>query len=381
METTNQNTGVATAAPLTPEQTIEKVLTLSPALKESFIAFGKQGANIAILHSNLAKLELAAQNEFTLQPDPIIDIAIAEESLKMIKKTQSDIKEKRIATLKPINDRLSELMIYEKKLDQPINLLTSKIIEAKKKHEEEKNAARLKDAEIAQYQSYIDRCVADTEATFSTYINSQVLAAYNHALGAGNIAVDAKEKFIDEVCKKRGTEANFTHTIKPFDWKYNTPATVQNDDILQKLASPKTYVDQFRAKMIEQFMDYDLAFENKEIALKRAKEEADKEAIEIKQTQTMANTMANINEVATELVVDDGIKQLKRVYVVDVAESWDEARKISIAFWSTVKGFKDLRMKPFNITPQQMADYLGKMKTEDNNFEISGIKWKEVEKL
>jgi hypothetical protein len=67
--------------------------------------------------------------------------------------------------------------------------------------------------------------------------------------------------------------------------------------------------------------------------------------------------------------------------VVDFEESWDEARKISIAFWSTVKVFKDLRMKPFNVTPQQMADYLGKIKTEDNKFEITGIKWKEVEKL
>jgi len=380
MENT-QNTGVATAAPLTPEQTIEKVLTLSPALKDSFIAFGKQGANIAILHSNLAKLELAAQNEFTLQPDPIIDIAIAEESLKMIKKTQSDIKEKRIATLKPINDKLSELMIYEKKLDQPINLLTSKIIEAKKIKEAADNAARLKDAEIAQYQSYIDRCVADTEAAFSTYINTQVLAAYNHALGAGNISVDGKEKFIDEVCKLRGAESKFVHSIKPFDWRYNTPETKQDDDIFQKLASPKIYSEQFRAKMIEQFMDYDLAFQNKEIALKRAKDEADKEAVEIKQQQTMANTMANITEQATELKVDDGIKALKKSYAVDFEESWEEARKIAIAFWSTVKSFKDLRMSPFKITPQQMADYLGKMKTADNNFEITGIKWKEVEKL
>lgn len=376
METTN-NTAVA----LTPQQTIDKVLTMSPARQEVFIDFGKQGVNIAVLNNNLAILEKNVTEKFNALPETITDIADAEDVLKEIKKTQTTINDTRIAGVKPINDKLATLMVYEKNLATPIQLLTTRIIAAKKVKEAADNAARLKDAEIAQYQSYIDRCVADTEAAFSTYINSQVLAAYNHALGAGNIAVDAKEKFIDEVCKLRGTEAKFTHTIKPFDWKYNTPATVQNDDILQKLASPKTYVDQFRAKMIEQFMDYDLAFKNKEIALKRAKEEADKEAAEIKQTQNMANTMANITEVATELKVDDGIKALKKSYAVDFEESWEEARKISVAFWSTVKGFKDLRMSPFKITPQQMADYLGKMKTNDNNFEISGIKWKEVEKL
>jgi len=379
VETNNQNTGVAIAAPI--KETIDKVLTMSPARQEVFIEFGKQGVNIAVLNNNLAILEKNVTDKFNALPETITDIAAAEEVLKEIKKTQTTINDTRIAGVKPINDKLATLMVYEKNLATPIQLLTTRIIAAKKIKEAADNAARLKDAEIAQYQSYIDRCVADTEAAFSTYINSQVLAAYNHALGAGNIAVDKKESFIDEVCKKRGTDANFTHTIKPFDWKYNTPAQPQEVDINAKLASPKTYVDQFRAKMIEQFMDYDLAFENKEIALKRAKDDADKEASEIRQTQTMANTMANINAVATDLVVDDGIKALKKSYIVDVAESWDEARKISIAFWSTVKVFKDLRMKPFNITPQQMADYLGKIKTEDNNFEITGIKWKEVEKL
>lgn len=377
METNKQtNTEVATVASV-----IEKVQKASQAHQVAFIEYGKQGFNMCILKGNLSQLKLNADAELAKIPAVVTDIAAAETTLKFAKKSQADINSLRLEKVKPINAMIAELMTFEKDLADPIKELETKIIAAKKIKEAAENAARLKDAEIAQYQSYIDRCVADTEAAFSTYINSQVLAAYNHALGAGNIAVDKKESFIDEVCKKRGTESNFTHSIKPFDWKYNTPATVQNDDILLKLASPKTYADQFRAKMIEQFMDYDLAFQNKEIALKRAKEEADKEAAEIQQTQTMANTMANINAVATDLVVDDGIKALKKSYVVDVAESWEEARKISIAFWSTVKNFKDLRMKPFNITPQQMADYLGKMKTEDNNFEISGIKWKEVEKL
>ena len=373
----NTNTAVA----LTPQQVIDKVLTMPAVRQQAFVDFGKQGVNIAVLNNNLAILEKNVTDKFNALPETITDIAAAEEVLKLIKKAQTDINDARVEGVKPITSRLSELMVYEKNLATPIQLLTARIIAAKKVKEEADRAALLKEDEIKQYQSYIDRCVADTEAAFSTYINTQVLAAYNHALGAGNIAVDKKEAFIDEVCVKRGTEKNFTHSIETFDWKYNTPDHPQNDDIALKLASPKTYSDQFRAKMIEQFMDYDLAFQNKEIALKRAKDEADKEAAEIKQTQTMANTMANINEVVIELKVDDGIKALKRIYVVDFEESWEEARKISIAFWSTVKVFKDLRMKPFNVTPQQMADYLGKIKTEDNKFEITGIKWKEVEKL
>jgi len=374
--TQTQSTEVAIVASV-----IEKVQKASPAHQVAFIEYGKQGFNMCILKGNLSQLKLNAGAELAKIPAVVTDIVAAETTLKFAKKSKTDITDMRLEKCRTINSMLDELMIFEKGLAEPIKQLESKIIAAKKIKEESDRAAKLKDDEIAQYQSYIDRCVADTGALFSTYINTQVLAAYNHALGAGNIAVDKKEAFIDEVCKLRGTEAKFTHTIKPFDWKYNTPSTNQDDDILQKLSSPKIYSDQFRAKMIEQFMDYDLAFENKEIALKRAKEEADKEALEIKQTQTMANTMANITEVATELKVDDGIKTLKKSYVVDVAESWEEARKISIAFWSTVKVFKDLRMKPFNITPQQMADYLGKIKTEDNNFEITGIKWKEVEKL
>ena len=378
MENNNQEKGVAIAAPI--QQTIDKVLTLSPARQSAFIEFGKQGVNIAVLNSNLSILANNATAKFNELPQTITDILAAEETLKLIKKTQADINDARISGVKPITDRLSILMAYEKDLYVPIKTLTERILAAKKIKEAADNSARLKDDEIKQYQGYITRMVADTEARFANYINEQVLAAYNYALTTGNILPEKVEEFIDKACNGRGTEKHFTNSIKPFDWKYNIPSTDIQDDIYQQLSSPKTFADQFRAKMIDQFMDYDLAYQNKEIALQRAKEESDKEAAEIKQTNLMTNTMAAITEVATELKVDDGIKAIKRSYAVDFEESWEESRKISIAFWSTTKSFKDLRMSPFKITPQQMADYLGKIKTIDNAFEITGIKWKEIEK-
>lgn len=378
MENNNQEKGVAIAAPI--QQTIDKVLTLSPARQSAFIEFGKQGVNIAVLNSNLSILANNATAKFNELPSTITDIIAAEDTLKLIKKTQADINDARISGVKPITDRLATLMAYEKNLAEPIKTLTERILAAKKIKEAADNSARLKDDEIKQYQGYITRMVADTEARFANYINEQVLAAYNYALTTGNILPEKVEEFIDKAVNGRGTEKHFTNSIKAFDWRYNVPSTEIQDDIYQQLSSPKTFADQFRARMIDQFMDYDLAYQNKEIALQRAKEESDKEAAEIKQTNLMTNTMAAITEVATELKVDDGIKAIKRSYAVDFEESWEESRKISIAFWSTTKSFKDLRMSPFKITPQQMADYLGKIKTIDNAFEITGIKWKEIEK-
>ncbi len=62
-------------------------------------------------------------------------------------------------------------------------------------------------------------------------------------------------------------------------------------------------------------------------------------------------------------------------------ESWESSKIIMIAFVNTFQQFKGLRVSPFKISVQQMADQLSKLKTADNNFNFTGAIWKEVTKL
>lgn len=379
MESSTQNTqsnGVAVAAPI--QNTLDILAKLPTAAQTAFIEYGKQGANMAVLTSQLDKLAKDAIAEI---PETVTDIALAEAALKNAKATQAQINDLRLEKTRTINSYLANLMTFEKNLAAPIQALSAAIIEAKKAKEAEANKLRLKDDEIRQYQGYIDRMVAEIEAQFSTYINTTIEKAYVHALGKGNITNEGKEAFIEKVIKERATIDVFTHKIKPFDWKYNTPAHPQENDIAAKLASPQTYIDQFKIKILDKFQDYDLAVQDKQVALDRAAKEAAEEAKQIEAEKNMNVTMATIQSEATPLIVDDRVKALKRSYELDMPESWENSKIIMIAFVNTFQQFKGLRVSPYKISVQQMADQLSKLKTSDNNFNFTGAIWKEVTKL
>jgi len=368
--------GAATDAPL--QKTFDVLEKLPATVQNAFIVYGQQGANLAVMNAKLAKLEKDALAQV---PATVTDIAISEAALSNLSKTIAQINDLRGDAVRPINSELAKLMGYEKNLAVAKQNLSVAIIEAKKVKEAEANKLRLKDDEIRQYQSYIDRMVAETEAQFSTYINTTIEKAYVHALGEGNIANDGKEAFIEEVIKLRATVAVFTHKIKPYDWKYNTPAHAMEVDIMAKLSVPQIYIDQFKMKILDKFQDYDLAVQDKQTALTRAANEAAEEAKQIEADKNMSVTMAAIQSEATPLVVDDGIKLLNRLYQLDMPESWESSKIIMIAFVNTFQQFKGLRVSPFKISVQQMADQLSKLKTADNNFNFTGAIWKEVTKL
>ncbi len=371
-----QNNGVAVAAPL--QSTFDTLASLPTDVQTAFVEYGKQGANMAVLTKQLDKL---AKDAIAQIPESVTDIALAEAALKNAKETQAQINDLRLEKTRTINSYLANLMTFEKDLVAPIKTLSDAIIEAKKVKEAEANKARLKEDEIRQYQGYIDRMVAETEAQFSTYINNTIEKAYVHALGEGNITNDGKEEYIEKVIKSRATMDVFTHKIKTFDWKYNTPSHPQENDIMAKLAAPQTYIDQFKIKILEKFQDYDLAVQDKQVALDRAAKEAAEGAKQIEAEKNMATTMAAIQSEATPLIIDDGVKALKRVYELDMPESWDNSKIIMIAFVNTFQQFKGLRVSPFKISVQQIADQLSKLKTADNNFNFTGAIWKEVTKL
>jgi len=375
-QNTQTNNGVAIAAPI--QTTLDTLSKLPVAAQTAFIEYGKQGANMAVLTSTLNKL---ATDAIAQIPATVTDIALAEAALKNAKATQAQINDLRLEKTRTINGYLANLMTFEKNLAAPIKTLSDAIIEAKKVKEAEANKLRLKDDEIRQYQGYIDRMVAETEALFSTYINTTIEKAYVHALGEANIENKDKEAYIEKVIGQRATVAVFTHKIKPYDWKYNTPAHAMEVDITAKLAAPQTYIDQFKIKILDKFQDYDLAVQDKQTALTRAANEAAEEAKQIEADKNMATTMAAIQSEATPLVVDDGIKALKKSYELDMPESWESSKIIMIAFVNTFQQFKGLRVSPFKISVQQMVDQLSKLKTADNNFNFTGAIWKEVTKL
>jgi len=156
-----QNTGVAVAAPI--QNTLDILAKLPTAAQTAFIEYGKQGANMAILTSQLDKL---AKDAIAQIPATVTDIALAEAALKNAKATQAQINDLRLDKTRTINSYLANLMAFEKNLAAPIQALSLAIIAAKKVKEAEDNKAQMKEAEIRQYQGYIDRMIAETEILF-----------------------------------------------------------------------------------------------------------------------------------------------------------------------------------------------------------------------
>ena len=140
----------------------------------------------------------------------------------------------------------------------------------------------------------------------------------------------------------------------------------------------------FANEIEAKFFDYAVAFSNKEVALKQAEEEKAKKAQEIADAQQNQAVANKLESVAQAVTVDTPMtKALKKSYAIDMPETIESALLIQAAFVSNLQlCLPKMRVtKWFDLKVSQCGDALAKLKCDDNNFQPSGIQFKEVDKL
>lgn len=317
-------------------------------------------------------------------PENVDQLPLAESLLKELKGGKTDIQTERKVITTKLDGLSSRLMNPEKSLEEPIKRLEAAIIQVKKVHEATEAKRRAKEEERKQIIQHRKDAVNTADANFKTIINNKVAAAYELALGEKNLQPAEVEKYIQEVCSSI-SEASFPMPRLHSSCTYHTPEEVEVLHAEHFVIDRNSYVLLFAIELENRFSDFEVAFHNKEQALKNAAADKANRAAEIEQDKSNAAVAAKLEAVSTSLPETPTLftKALKKSYEVDMPETIESVLVIMAAFTANINLClpKLVVKKWFAFTSAQMATALSKVKCDDNNFSYSGIIFKEVDKL
>lgn len=347
-------------------------------------------SNYAVkLHEGEISLQLVASeqvNRLATLPTTIEQVPAAEEVLKNAKAKKKEINASRLELIKPLNTVLERLMMPEKSLDTPIQTMEASIIAIKKAEEVRKAQVQLKINEAKEIELHIQNKIAKYEADCKNYIETTCQKAYEYALGEGNISFMDHEAYIEKVISQRATASAFAALMPntAFEPKYHS--FEEKAAIVEKFMPTdfNIFIEQFKTTIISKFMNYDLAIQNKEVALARAQKEAEEQRQQIEREKETAEAMATINASAQQMEIDPSpTKALKQSFEVDMPETFENAMLILAAFTANVDKCKDktTTKKWFGFSADSAAKALAKVKSDDNAFAPKGIIFKVVDKL
>lgn len=338
----------------------------------------------AAIYTQELKLQIWAQDIFkrlTLPTDSS-KISQYEAHLKLAK---ADL-EKLIASRKELTSKLdgvtSRLMTSEKSLDEPIKKFTNEIIKLKKDVEEKNKKDQAKRDEIKQI---IEKVITYTAEAVSAKLREHVKLlddSYKHALD--QVPPEKLPEFLVKVKTRRTikTETIARPTMTVFNVSQEELKALIDEHF--KPQSPESLVEDFQTELDKKFSEYQLAWNNKAKAIEISNNDTQALLDGINQETQNAVLSAKMHAASSDLSVEEGgVKELKKVYVLDMEETQQNAMYIITAFTANLnKCLSHLRVgKWFNLTVKQMGATLEKIKTEDNNFSVTNIKFKEIDKL
>lgn len=334
------------------------------------------------VHNANLNLEAKAKEAISLliPPTSIDEIQAAETTLKDVKAKLAIIELERKAVTSKFDQVASALMTHEKSVKDALPAYSQKIIEIKKAYEAEQAKAALK---IEAEKRLKEMCINFLNTAYNGHkdiVADVCQKAYEYALGAGNVTEAKLPAYINKVKSK----------YKESDFKIVCPVTIPTELFnicVIELDMPKEVdmVAYFHRAVDAKFEFYSVALKNKDAAIKMAKEVAEKEAAE--RAEELANqvvaTRLEVIATSTDAVIDSGVKALKKSYALDMDDTEQNALLIIAAFVSNFAQAKEgVRVKSmFKLSVEQMGAALAWLKNKDENFNCTGIKFKQIEKI
>jgi len=358
---------------LTPEQA--QVITQK---REAWAQMGE-----AVYRQEIS-LQLRAQQALSdiVLPSTIEEVPEAESRLKEIKAAATAISNDRKAITTKFDDVTARLMQPEKSFAEPVKQLSDAIISVKKTYEASQSETRAKQQELASCEGHWQREQIRVKADCDRLVNELVDRAYTHALNT-DVRPEAILEYKDK-CFGSVTAARFEIKEQPF-----IPTKITSEESLQvwKKYFPidvSPYVQSFRDGLAAKLSDYPVAFANKEQALKIQQDEAKATADALALKQQQSELASKMQQAAQPVSVEPVItKALKKSYEVDMPDSVESILQVMAAFSANIHlCMPKLKVtKWWSFTPLQAANALGKVKSDNNSFEVTGITFKEVDKL
>ncbi len=333
------------------------------------------------------ELKLQAQAQASLAkikiPSKISEIAEAEATLKEIKKEKTQTETYRKTATSRLDSITTRLMLPEKSFELPVKNLESAIITIKKADEEKRKEVDKKNAQIKECREYLVNHKNAAISSFNTKIINKVDAAYTYSLGDGNITVEGLPKFL-ETASGAFKIGDFT-IIAPA----NSFSLINKDeytDLLNELLAndPNPFILDYQTKLRHKFSDFEIAINNKVQALELARKEKEDQEKRLAEEKLNAEIAAKLSAIAITPVVNESpVKDLKSAWKIDMEENLENSVLVITAFVSNISIIKPmLKVNKFDsFSVGQMKTYLCKCKTQDSNFNFTGLIFKSIDKL
>jgi hypothetical protein len=365
---------------------METAITQQPNVQEIIEkkrkAWGELGASIYKAELELQVMAQSSLSKLESLPNKIEDVQAAELTLKEVKAEQKKIEEKRKTITGPVQERLSQLMAPEKSFDVPVTEYQKAIITVKQQYEQEQKKKQLKQDEYKRIREQLIGAMANYEAEYKTKIHDKVNKYYEYALQ--NIRPEQLEKFLQSASAKL-TEADFTPPRPNPVRSYHSAEEIQALINECFVVNPEDYVGMYVVELEKRFSDFAIAFNNKAEAIRIANEEKERKQLEIQQQQQNTVVAAQLDAFTTTdmSVAPIGIKALKKCFKIDMPETEESAIRILSAYVAnrSLCAGKVRITKWLNFSVSNAIVALQAVKNEDNNFNVTGLIWKEVEKL
>ena len=333
------------------------------------------------------ELQLQAEAQAVINsivhPETIEDVPVAEMKLKEVKAAQKTIEGKRKEITSRFDDVIKRLMEPEKSFSDPIKTLSDNIITLKKAHEEDQRKKQAISLDVNAIRMHYANEHSRIASELKAKVNNLVARCYEKALNE-NIEPDNVEAYLN-ASKEALMPQHFCFKVNAF--VANHPDNSQlSEQLFNEVNSVdvSVYINDFKKEVDFKFSDYSIAYNNKADALKLAKDQEEENARKIKEQRESQEMAARLELAATPVDVTPVFtKELKKTYEVDMPETVESVLKIMAAFSANINlCLPKLKVnKWFAFTPAQAANVLGKLKTDDNSFQPSGITFKQVDKL
>lgn len=344
-------------------------------------------------HNLLSSLQTeAAKVIATLSdlPTDISKITDAEATLKTSKAELKVISGKRLAQTSKLDKFFENFMAPEKSIAAAVPAFEQAIIKLKN---EKATADQLEVNKIAELKRlkesflvHVNNTKSNYEAMIADYIAARFAYALKHAKDADTIVVEGKDMKLSDYlmkCQCSKKLSDFEIRIPAATSTHHDINTVWRDTCFDNVyLDGKLMLGKFEGDLKDKFKYFGIALKDKEKALAHNESQAN-EAKEQAATQAeQMNVGAKLSASASVLDNGPAVKPLNEKFEIDMPSSEKNAITIMVAFTTNIDKVRSkVKADWMKLSVAQMGAALAAVKNDDNNFSVSGINFKVIQKL
>ena len=323
-------------------------------------------------------------------PTKIEQITDAEAILKQSKAKQKEIAASRLAQTSKLDKFFENFSAPEKSILATIPVYEQAIIKLKNEKSTADQVEANKVAELKRLKEsfliHVNNTKAAHESAIADYVATRFAYALKNAKDATTIIVDKTNMPLDDyIFKCMGTKKakDFEITIPPCSSTHHDISVVWRDTVFDNAyLDGKLMIGKFEGDLKDKFKYFGIALKDKEKALAHNENQVN-EAKELAVAQAeQQNVGAKLSVTASALDNGPAVKPLNEKFEIDMPSSEKNAITIMVAFTTNIDKVRGkVKADWMKLSVAQMGAALAAVKNDDNNFSVSGITFKTIQKL